>query len=355
MPERSGRRRGLIVVSGQVTDGFMRDDIRTFAEDREVGILELDRAVSRHAGLRGWVARNAFNLRAFLREVRRVDAGTIAFWFVPTNYAPVLTAYARLTGRRTLVFTGGIDTVYIPEIDWGAMKSAWHRRMYGIVMRLADAVLPFSDSARDEIRRISRPRYLRTAYPAIDTTFFAPGGEPRRARVVTCCYAYHAGNIVQKGLDRFVDAAALVPEVEFHLVGSATDDAGRALAARVPPNVRLVPRIPDRDGYRAYLAGSAAYAQLSVHEGFGVSVAEAMACGAIPVVSDRFSLPEVVGDAGHVVPRDDLPGIAAAIRAAVAADEGAREAARARVAALFARERRAALLREELARLGAAP
>jgi glycosyltransferase involved in cell wall biosynthesis len=37
-------------------------------------------------------------------------------------------------------------------------------------------------------------------------------------------------------------------------------------------------------------------------EGFGMPVAEAMACGTPVIVSDRGSLPEVVGDAGIVVP-----------------------------------------------------
>ena len=41
------------------------------------------------------------------------------------------------------------------------------------------------------------------------------------------------------------------------------------------------------------------------YEGFGLPPLEAMACGTPAVVSDRSSLPEVVGDAALVVPADD--------------------------------------------------
>jgi glycosyltransferase involved in cell wall biosynthesis len=40
------------------------------------------------------------------------------------------------------------------------------------------------------------------------------------------------------------------------------------------------------------------------YEGFGLPPLEAMACGTPVVVSDRSSLPEVVDDAGLVVPAD---------------------------------------------------
>jgi glycosyltransferase involved in cell wall biosynthesis len=56
----------------------------------------------------------------------------------------------------------------------------------------------------------------------------------------------------------------------------------------------------------------------SFYEGFGLPALEAMACGTIPVVSDRSSLPEVVGEAGVLVDPDDPASIAAGIRAGLA-------------------------------------
>lgn len=61
------------------------------------------------------------------------------------------------------------------------------------------------------------------------------------------------------------------------------------------------------------MAGAAAFCLPSLMEGFGMAVAEAMACGAAVVVSDRGSLPEVVGEAG-VVTTTEPGSIAAGLR-----------------------------------------
>lgn len=43
----------------------------------------------------------------------------------------------------------------------------------------------------------------------------------------------------------------------------------------------------------------------SFYEGFGLPALEAMACGTVPIVSDRSSLPEIVGDVGLRINPDD--------------------------------------------------
>jgi glycosyltransferase involved in cell wall biosynthesis len=55
----------------------------------------------------------------------------------------------------------------------------------------------------------------------------------------------------------------------------------------------------------------------SFYEGFGFPALEAMACGTIPIVSNRSSLPEVVGHVGKQVEPDDHPALAAAMEQAL--------------------------------------
>jgi glycosyltransferase involved in cell wall biosynthesis len=55
----------------------------------------------------------------------------------------------------------------------------------------------------------------------------------------------------------------------------------------------------------------------SFYEGFGLPALEAMACGTVPIVSNRSSLPEVVGDVGLQVNPDDPASIAQAMERAL--------------------------------------
>jgi glycosyltransferase involved in cell wall biosynthesis len=55
----------------------------------------------------------------------------------------------------------------------------------------------------------------------------------------------------------------------------------------------------------------------SFYEGFGLPALEAMACGTVPIVSNRSSLPEVVGDVGLQVNPDDVDSIARAMEFAL--------------------------------------
>ncbi len=62
-----------------------------------------------------------------------------------------------------------------------------------------------------------------------------------------------------------------------------------------------------------WYAAASVFVFPSIYEGFGMPPLEAMACGTPVVTSNCSSLPEVVGDAGLMVPPDDAAGFARAI------------------------------------------
>src|SRR5205823_11695232 len=104
-------------------------------------------------------------------------------------------------------------------------------------------------------------------------------------------------NLLRKGLLPFVQASAYCPAVRFVVVGRACDDSIATLRRLAGPNVEFAGFLPDA-GLAALYARAAVYVQASLHEGFGLSVAEAMSAGCVPGVSRAGAAPPVVGDGG---------------------------------------------------------
>lgn len=114
----------------------------------------------------------------------------------------------------------------------------------------------------------------------------------------------------------------------------------------------LFPQFVSDDDLPALYAGATLFVYPSLYEGFGLPVAEAMACGAPVVSSNASSLPEVGGDAALYFDPRDVGAMAATIHralidAALRADLRARGFAQAKK---FSWEKAARELREYLVR-----
>lgn len=91
-------------------------------------------------------------------------------------------------------------------------------------------------------------------------------------------------------------------------------DETRALLdeLRLTDRVRWFDSPPDADLAALYNLATA-FVLPSYYEGFGLTVLEAMACGAPAIISDRGSLPEIAGGAALEIDPDDPVELAAAI------------------------------------------
>ncbi|MBK8499333.1 MAG: glycosyltransferase family 4 protein [Flavobacteriales bacterium] len=145
-----------------------------------------------------------------------------------------------------------------------------------------------------------------------DPERWMPEGERKPMRFLTVASGAHQAYVrVLKGLDMIMAVAPRFPDAEFLVVG-----AREGSLPDKPANVIEVPFVPHHE--IAALYGSATYyLQLSVSEGFGNALCEAMLCGCVPIVSDTGAMPRIIGDTGVVVKRRAPDEVEAAIRVAI--------------------------------------
>jgi glycosyltransferase involved in cell wall biosynthesis len=188
------------------------------------------------------------------------------------------------------------------------------------VLRHSRAVIASSESTRRDLVDFYglSPERIHVVLLGYDAARFAPGPAPEPPAEP---YALVVGNVMpHKNLLRLVDAfAKAVAGIPGRLVirGGGRAPHVQALRERIAATgvgdrVDWQPYTPD--GEMADLYRRARMLVLpSLHEGFGLTALEAMACGTPVVASDRSSVPEVVGDAAVLVDPEDTAGIATAI------------------------------------------
>lgn len=234
----------------------------------------------------------------------------------------------------------------LPEYRASSAMRLYLNLMRKTTRRARQVLVPSHAAAADVARVLDIPPSRITVTPeAADPTLVpARNDEPARAVArqfgLTGPYLFNIGGLdVRKNvpllIHAFADALPQLPgSARLVIAGAAHSDnpivfppLQPIIAERgVGDRVLLTGRVSDHDRRLLYQAARA-YITPSTYEGFGLTPLEAMACGAPPIIANRTSLPEVVGDAGLTVEptRDDL---AAAIVALMTDDALRRELAR---------------------------
>lgn len=206
------------------------------------------------------------------------------------------------------------------------LKKLKHRRWYSFiamqkrVARRMPAIITVSDRTRRDISqefRIPEDRF-RIVPNGIDTDRFHP--LPGVARVPGRIIATTSADTPLKGMYHLLHALAKLRrkrDLQLVVVGTPRKNGGVVRLVRrlgLGAHVRFTGPISQAAFVREYARATLAVVP-SVYEGFGLPAGEAMACG-VPVVSTTGgALPEVVGDAGLLVPPADPEALAAAIAA----------------------------------------
>jgi glycosyltransferase involved in cell wall biosynthesis len=214
----------------------------------------------------------------------------------------------------------------------------WYvKPLYPQALARADVVFTPSEAAREDLVRAAGARRDRIVVTGngVDPIFFeARCREGPRAPYLLAVGTFEA----RKNLPVLLEA--------LHLLRRAGRDIALVVAGRqawtqslplgdLAPHVRLAGLVPDGELATLY-AGAACFVLPSLHEGFGLTLAEAMAAGTPAVASDIPALREVGGEAVRYADPHDPASFAAAIGEAL--DD--REGSQLRAAAARGRARR---------------
>ena len=274
-------------------------------------------------------------------------ADVVVCWFASWHaIAPVL--FAKLLGKSCVLIVGGYDSANMPEIHYGHQRGGAKKLISSWLIRNASLLVVNSEySAHEVTANVPHLRCpIRVIYHGIPDSFgndLAPNIPNRVITVGNVCRS----NLLRKGIRWFCEASHLVPEAEFIVAGKHVDESVTYLRSISGSNVRFTGFLSAPDLAALYRSASV-YVQPSGHEAFGLSVAESMLAGCIPVVSNRGSLSEVVGDCGVVLKSCDPRTVADGIREAMRATPGQRVAARARILTAFPVDKRGQALGDAL-------
>jgi glycosyltransferase involved in cell wall biosynthesis len=192
-------------------------------------------------------------------------------------------------------------------------------RMQKKVSRRLSRIITVSECAREDIsREFSVPRERFTIVPnGINTELFYP--LPETVREKNRIIVTNSADIPLKGLAYLLEAVHEVSKthkVGLTVVGEPKKDSQILKLIRklkIGPLITFTGRISNGDFVRAYAQATLAVVP-SLYEGFGLPAGEAMACG-VPVISTSGgALPEVVGDAGIIIPPADVRALTDAIK-----------------------------------------
>ena len=199
-------------------------------------------------------------------------------------------------------------------------KGLYWRLVMGRAVRKAHRIIADSNSAAGELKTVFgvTADRVRTIYAGVDRGRFrlVEGLQGIRGRyhLPDAFYLYVSGPGARKNFRLIVETyarAPLEPHVRLPIVATMGKPPGKAfqsLTRLIEESgqahlFRFIGYVPD-DELPFLYAASRALLYPSLHEGFGLPPLEAMACGTPVVVSNRASLPEVVGDAAFVFDPD---------------------------------------------------
>jgi glycosyltransferase involved in cell wall biosynthesis len=265
--------------------------------------------------------------------------------------------FGKIFNKKTYIVVHGTDCVDFPQINYGSLRLPQLKFFIKNTYNLVDLILPVSNSLVYSVNTYFAKKEMCFGYKhhfkeintnnivipnGIDTVFWKRDFSVKRntKSIITVLSKKH---FILKGGDLIIELAAKFPNYDFLFAGIEKNEIRCNL-----DNVKFLGYVSSTELIRLY-SSSQFYFQLSLFEGFGVAICEAMLCECIPIVSNVNFLPSIVDDCGFVLEKKNLNLLVNLVNIAINSDYNVLEKkARLRIVNNFSFEKRKKLLLKTL-------
>jgi glycosyltransferase involved in cell wall biosynthesis len=246
-------------------------------------------------------------------------------FFSPTHYIP------RFTSVKTIATIFDLSYLHFPEMfnrdDLWKLKN-WTK--YSIEnSKHIITISKFSKKDIIENYHINANK-ITVAFPGYDKNIFRKLDDKDEVKKLKQKYNISKNYIIyistiqpRKNLSRLIEAFVKIDDLVLLVVGKTTGQGKKGWKYQEILDLPQKLGIEEKIIFAGYVPseelpylinGAVAFVQPSLYEGWGIPVAESMACGVPVIVSNVSSLPEVVGKAGLFVDPYSVTQIEQAIR-----------------------------------------
>lgn len=261
-----------------------------------------------------------------IQHIRRADRMVSQF----SGYHSFLPSLAgRIFRKPHFIILHGTECNNFPEFGYGYLNRPllfWFSKKS---LSWATKLLPVSETLVSVDYTYTATKYFKQGYknfhPTVTTPYtvvnngvspekFTPDESQTRNPFTFITVAAGLNSSIRrviKGIDLVIELAKRTPEYSYTIIGTSGP-----LPIELPPNIKIVDFVA-HDKIAEYYNKNAFYLQLSVSEGFVVSVCEAMLCGCVPIVSNVGASSFIAGPSGYVLKKKDINDLLALIQQAV--------------------------------------